>query len=405
MPVIVPRAPASQCGAPEPDERRDEVDPARVRHRCAPSLPIRPRCGSAPAGRAATAPPRRRRRRCPRWRSAAGPPRRRGARARAGGSATPAGARRCAAARSSRCRRCSWKARRGSRPARPAPPAGRPRCPRSESPRPGARRRHSPATPLDGTMRGSMARGTSKMPSSSSSQSPVARFMSMVREALEGSVTWARAAGQLPDQPGVDVAEQQFAGAGALARAGHVVENPADLAGGEVGVDDEPGLARDGRRPRGAAGQLGAVIGRAAALPDDGGRDRLAGRAVPDDGGLALVGDADGGNLAARPRAFSPAAAAPPRSAPARSRRRPAPPSPAADSGRGWARTPSRRCGPLRRRARRARWWCLHRARERTACPQLYRLRSGPDGFQDGRGIVAGGELLEPGFLDSGYAA
>src|SRR5690606_41332467 len=33
-----------------------------------------------------------------------------------------------------------------------------------------------------------------------------------------------------------------------------------------------------------------------AALPDDGGGDRLARGAIPEDGGLALVGDADGGN-------------------------------------------------------------------------------------------------------------
>ena len=42
-------------------------------------------------------------------------------------------------------------------------------------------------------------------------------------------------------------------------------------------------------------------IGGAAVLPDDGVVDRLAGRAVPDHGGLALVGDADAGDIA-RPR-------------------------------------------------------------------------------------------------------
>jgi hypothetical protein len=44
--------------------------------------------------------------------------------------------------------------------------------------------------------------------------------------------------------------------------------------------------------------QLGAVIGRAAVLPDDGVVHRLAGGAVPHHRGLALVGDADAGDAA-----------------------------------------------------------------------------------------------------------
>ena len=42
---------------------------------------------------------------------------------------------------------------------------------------------------------------------------------------------------------------------------------------------------------------LVAEAGGAAVLPDDGVADRLAGLAVPDDGGFALVGDADGGDV------------------------------------------------------------------------------------------------------------
>src|SRR6185436_1383547 len=41
-------------------------------------------------------------------------------------------------------------------------------------------------------------------------------------------------------------------------------------------------------------GDVPAEVGRTAALPDDGGGDGRTGPAVPDDGGLALVGDADG---------------------------------------------------------------------------------------------------------------
>ena len=41
------------------------------------------------------------------------------------------------------------------------------------------------------------------------------------------------------------------------------------------------------------AGRLGAAV-----LPDDGIADRLSGRAVPDQRGLALIGDADRGDVA-----------------------------------------------------------------------------------------------------------
>ena len=43
--------------------------------------------------------------------------------------------------------------------------------------------------------------------------------------------------------------------------------------------------------------QPGAGIGGAAVLPDDGVVDRDAGGTVPDQSGLALIGNADGGNF------------------------------------------------------------------------------------------------------------
>ena len=104
------------------------------------------------------------------------------------------------------------------------------------------------------------------------------------------------AAGQLPDEPGLDSAEQQLAALCALACAGNVLKQPVQLGTGEVGVDDEAGLGAEG------VGQaLGlervAVFARAAALPDDGVVDGLACDLIPDDGGLALVGDADGSDV------------------------------------------------------------------------------------------------------------
>ena len=115
---------------------------------------------------------------------------------------------------------------------------------------------------------------------------------SRVREALVASVACDRAAGQAPEQEAVDGAEGELAALGGGARARRVVEQPGDLGGGEIGVDDEAGRRRDrgscalGLQPR-------ATLGGAPVLPDDRVGDRLAGLALPDDRGLALVGDAD----------------------------------------------------------------------------------------------------------------
>ena len=66
---------------------------------------------------------------------------------------------------------------------------------------------------------------------------------------------------------------------------------------GEVGVEQQAGF---GAHHGLVAGGLepGAVIGGAPVLPDDGIVQRLAAGAVPDDDGLALVGDADSAKVA-----------------------------------------------------------------------------------------------------------
>ncbi len=76
-----------------------------------------------------------------------------------------------------------------------------------------------------------------------------------------------------------------------------VVEQPGDLAGGEIRIEQQAGLGRDLGLVAGVA-QGGAIFGGAAVLPDDRIVDRLAGRTVPDHGGLALIGDADAGDIA-----------------------------------------------------------------------------------------------------------
>ena len=111
------------------------------------------------------------------------------------------------------------------------------------------------------------------------------------------------AAGEIPDQPGIHRAEQQFAPLGALACARDIVQNPFDLGSGEIGVDQQAGfVAHVGCHA--VSGQFIADRGRAPALPNDGVVHRLAGVLVPDDGRFALVRDADACDIRRRQAAF-----------------------------------------------------------------------------------------------------
>ena len=105
-----------------------------------------------------------------------------------------------------------------------------------------------------------------------------------------------RAPAKLPQQPAVDRAEGEVAGLGLLARAVDVVEDPPDLGAGEVGVDHEAGLLLE---EVGVALvlELVAEAGRAPVLPHDRVVDGLPRLPVPDDRGLALVRDPDGGDV------------------------------------------------------------------------------------------------------------
>ncbi len=84
----------------------------------------------------------------------------------------------------------------------------------------------------------------------------------------------------------------------ACARALDIVEDPADLGAGEIGVEQQAGLGGE-QRFEAICLQLRAQWRGAPVLPDDGVVDRLAGLAVPDQRRLALVGDADGGDAEA----------------------------------------------------------------------------------------------------------
>src|SRR5687767_9974831 len=100
------------------------------------------------------------------------------------------------------------------------------------------------------------------------------------------------AMGEFPDQPGVDRAEGEFAGRGRLPGAVHMIENPFEFRAGEISVDHEAGfLLNHWRKP--ALLQGIAKVGRPAILPHDRAMNRTATLAVPDDCGLALVGNAE----------------------------------------------------------------------------------------------------------------
>jgi hypothetical protein len=97
-------------------------------------------------------------------------------------------------------------------------------------------------------------------------------------------------------QPAVDGPESELTCVGAGACIRNLVEEPREFRAGEIRIEHESRALRDLRfHPCGA--QFGALRRRAPVLPDDGRRDGLAGGAIPKHRGLALVGDAHGGNV------------------------------------------------------------------------------------------------------------
>ena len=104
-----------------------------------------------------------------------------------------------------------------------------------------------------------------------------------------------RAAGELPEEPAIHRAEAQLAALCTLLSALNVVQYPSNLGGGKIGVGDQAGGPAD-VPGQATALQFLAEGCRAAALPDDGVIDGPACCPFPDEGSLALVRDADGGD-------------------------------------------------------------------------------------------------------------
>ena len=101
---------------------------------------------------------------------------------------------------------------------------------------------------------------------------------------------------QIPDEPGVHRAEEQLPFFRPFPGPGHMLQNPGNLGGAEIGVRHQAGLLPDFLVEAVLLQPLDHVRG-AAALPYDGIVYRLSGILVPQNRSLPLVGDADGGYL------------------------------------------------------------------------------------------------------------
>ena len=104
------------------------------------------------------------------------------------------------------------------------------------------------------------------------------------------------AAGQLPDQPGIHGAEEQVAPLCLFPGTFHIVENPLNLAGREVGIGNQTRDGTDVIAMTILHHTVDDVCG-TAALPDDGIVNGTAGALIPNHGGFTLVGDADAGDF------------------------------------------------------------------------------------------------------------
>ena len=104
---------------------------------------------------------------------------------------------------------------------------------------------------------------------------------------------------QLPDEPCVDRAEEELVLFRHLSRTWHMVKDPADLSAGKIRIDGKPRYISY-RFGMTACAKLFTKIGCTATLPNDGVINGSARSFVPNDGGLALIGDADGGDFLGR---------------------------------------------------------------------------------------------------------
>ncbi len=121
----------------------------------------------------------------------------------------------------------------------------------------------------------------------------------MVRLALEASVTCCLPPDRCHTSQESIVPNASSPRGCALAGAGDVVEQPAELGPREISIEHQPGLALNHVGVAGLAQRI-AHRGGATVLPDDGVGDGPAGLALPQHGRFTLVGDADRGKVGRR---------------------------------------------------------------------------------------------------------
>jgi hypothetical protein len=104
--------------------------------------------------------------------------------------------------------------------------------------------------------------------------------------------------GEFPKEPTIDGAGAEITGGGSLRAFVCLVDEPAEFGCGEEWVHRETGSLADEDFEI-ALAEFVAEIDCAAALPDDAGADGLAGVAIPEECGFALIGDSEGGDVRA----------------------------------------------------------------------------------------------------------
>src|SRR6266852_6275609 len=104
------------------------------------------------------------------------------------------------------------------------------------------------------------------------------------------------APGQVPKEKRIDISEKQLTGSRLFPEARNVFKQPAQLQAAEVCAQRQPGLRPEAVLPA-FTGEARDVFLNPCVLPNDGIRHWFAGLALPEDCGLPLIGNADGGQI------------------------------------------------------------------------------------------------------------
>src|ERR1700730_5573955 len=101
-----------------------------------------------------------------------------------------------------------------------------------------------------------------------------------------------RSASQVPKEKGIDISKQQLARCCFLSGARNIFKQPAQLQAAEVRAQWQSGLLPEAVLAA-LPGEARDIFRNSRVLPNNRIRNRLAGLALPKDGGLPLIGDAD----------------------------------------------------------------------------------------------------------------